>query len=104
MRGEAISWVDLDGWPPTIRVRLVDADAREWFFVDKVLIFDQDFDLTTPFPAPVGILCEILSATTDRVFVMTKDGRPDADDGTTRFVVRRDQIADEPLHDGVPLP
>ncbi|MFG3708476.1 hypothetical protein ACGF7U_27595 [Micromonospora sp. NPDC047670] len=35
LRCEVVAWVSQD-FPGWVRVRLVDADGRSWFFVDKV--------------------------------------------------------------------
>jgi hypothetical protein len=91
---EAVGWVDTNGWPSVIRVRLVDADGREWHFIDKVPIFVEDLDPTTAMPAPVGILCRVVADDgSGTISVQIDRDRPEAEDGTTRFRVRRDQLS-----------
>ena len=92
LAGEAVEWVDLDGWPPVIRVRLVDADGRTWHFVDKVPMFVEDLDLATVLPAPVGILCRLVDDGSEIVAIQIDGDRPESEDGTTRFRVHRDQL------------
>ena len=94
LAGEAVEWVDTDGWPPVIRVRLVDADGREWHFIDKVPIFVEDLDPTTTMPAPVGILCRVVDDDgSGTISVQIDRDRPESEDGTTRFRVHCDQLS-----------
>lgn len=92
LRCEALSWVDRD-WPGWIRVRLVDASGREWFFVDKVPIFGANL---TPgedgFPLPVSIRCDVLDTVGQVLVVSTKRDHVEAEDGTSQFRVDRAQV------------
>ena len=94
LRCEATDFVD-DGCPPWIRVRLLDPDGREWLFEDKTPMFGDADDITsdTALPAPVSIWCRILGERGGGVVDIEVDrGRPEAQDGTIRFQVRRDQL------------
>lgn len=92
LRCEAVEWVDAD-WPGRIRVRLVDADRRAWFLVDKVpVFFAQDFGPETPMPVPVDLLCDVVAEEDDQVVVVAPRWDVEAEDGTTRFRVRRSDL------------
>jgi hypothetical protein len=94
LRCEATDFVD-DGWPPWIRVRLLDADGREWLFEDKIPIFgDADhINAETVLPTTVSMCCRVLADRGGGVVDVEIDrARPEALDGTTRFRVRRDQL------------
>jgi hypothetical protein len=88
----AVEWVDVEcpGW---IRVRLLDADGREWFLIDKVPIFNADFgaDIAHACFSSVQLACDIVGQKGDRVVVEPR-WRVDAEDGTTQFDVQMDQL------------
>jgi hypothetical protein len=87
---EAVEWVDVE-WPGWIRVRLLDADGRAWFFVDKVPIFYADSGPGTAMPAPVRLACDVVGEDGGQLVVVPR-WSVEAEDGTTRFRVRRDQL------------
>lgn len=94
LRCEAIAWVDEDcpGW---VRVRLVDAYGRVWFFVDKVPIFFVDDD-TLPgasLPRQAFVRCYVVGQQEDQILLVSTDpDHGEAEDGTTQFRVRPDQL------------
>ncbi|WP_345636766.1 hypothetical protein [Rugosimonospora acidiphila] len=94
---EAVAWAE-DDFPGWIRVRLVDAAGRDWFFVDKVPIFTAGvITRETSFPVSVGIRCRILTAGPGRfdagdLVVRTDVDGVNAEDGTNEFHVRRNQV------------
>lgn len=90
LRCEAVEWVDVE-WPGWIRVRLLDADGRAWYFVDKVPMFDADFGPETRMPVPVQLACDVVGEDGDRLLVVPR-WSVEAEDGTTQFRVRRDQL------------
>ncbi|MCM0674036.1 hypothetical protein NCC78_04870 [Micromonospora phytophila] len=93
VRCEVVAWVshDFPGW---IRVRLVDADGKPWFFVDKVPVFTcGQLDAGARLPAPVRLGCSIVGNDEDgAVVVSTRRDAVEAEDGQTRFRVRDDQL------------
>ncbi|WP_422742711.1 hypothetical protein ACN27B_30165 [Micromonospora sp. WMMD754] len=94
LRCEAIAWVDED-WPGWVRVRLVDADGRNWFFVDKVpIFFAEDGTLPgTALPRPAFVRCHVVVQQEDQVLVVsTAPDHVEAEDGTTQFRVRPNQL------------
>jgi hypothetical protein len=97
LASQAVAWV-ADDFPGWTRVRLVDADGRAWFFVDKVPVFTAGvITADTQFPVLVGIRCRILASESDgQVLVVSVEDGMAAEDGTTEFRVRRDQVRDRP--------
>ena len=92
LKGEIIEWVDRDFYPPIVRVRFVDAGAREWFIVEKApIVADDDFGPDSPLPFPVELPCDVIEEDGDHL-VIVLPWRLEAEDGTTRFRVRRDQL------------
>lgn len=94
LRCEAIAWVDED-WPGWVRVRLVDAHGRIWFFVDKVPIFFVDEDILpgTSLPRPAFVRCYVVGQPEDQILVVsTTLDHVEAEAGTTHFRVRPNQI------------
>jgi hypothetical protein len=94
-RCEAVAVVD-EHFPRRLRVRLIDAGGRAWFFVDKEPVFSASAEpVREPdLPAPVVIRCEVLGVSEAGV-VTVSTARPDgveAEDGTTAFEVRPDQV------------
>jgi hypothetical protein len=92
---EAVAIVD-EHHPRWLRVRLLDAAGRPWFFVDKEPVFSSSSaPIREPdLPAPVVIRCEVLGVSAAGI-VMVSTARPDsaeAEDGTTMFEVRPDQV------------
>lgn len=94
LRCEAIAWIDED-WPRRVRVRLVDADGRTWFFVDKVPIFFVDDGISpgASLPRPAFVRCCVVGQQEDQVLVVsTLPDHVEAEDGTTQFRVRPNQL------------
>jgi hypothetical protein len=93
LRCEAIEWVELD-WPGWIRVRLVDADGRAWFLVDKVPVFGLDLAPHVAMPVPVDLVCDIVAKDDDddQVVVVEPRWRIEADNETRRFRVRSSDL------------
>jgi hypothetical protein len=91
LRCEAVEWVDHD-WPGWIRVRLVDADGRAWFLVDKGPIFGVDIGPKTEMPIPVQVLCDVVDNDGDQVVVVALRWSVEAEDGTSQFRIQRDQL------------
>ena len=89
---EAVEWVDREDCPPVIKARLLDADGRAWHLVDKLPLFIEELELSTVLPAPVAMACRVIGGHADIVDVEIDRGRPEAEDGTTRFRVRFDQL------------
>ncbi|MFG3553837.1 hypothetical protein ACGGAQ_05555 [Micromonospora sp. NPDC047557] len=93
LRCEVVAWVshDFPGW---VRVLLVDADGKSWFFVDKVPVFtDRQLKADTRLPAPVRLRCSIAGNDEDGALVVST--HPDgvaAEDGQTVFRVRENQL------------
>jgi hypothetical protein len=94
LRCEAVAWVD-QNWPGWIRVRLIDATGRSWYFVDKVPIFHMnDSAGAIDFPAAAFIRCRIIGEDSNDV-ISVSTAAPDfveAEDGTTEFGVPRKRI------------
>lgn len=91
---EIDAWVD-DAFPGFVRVRLVDADGRSWHFVDKVPIFRLDDDISpdTSLPRPAAVRCSLLGEAEEQVvLVSTAVDNVEAEEGTTQFRVRLDQL------------
>ncbi|MEV4479458.1 hypothetical protein [Micromonospora coxensis] len=90
---EAIAWVDED-WPGWVRVRLVDADGRVWYFVDKVpILMDDGTRSGAPLPRPAFVRCNVVGKQEDQILlVSTAPDHVEAEDGTTWFRVRPDQL------------
>src|SRR4051812_37197139 len=86
---QAVERVDAK-WPGWIRVRLVDADGRAWFFVDKVPIF-ADFGPDATMPASVHLVCDIVAQAGHRAVVEPR-WHVEAEDGTRQFTVHVDQL------------
>jgi hypothetical protein len=91
LRCEAVEWVERD-WPGWIRVRLMDADGRAWFLVDKVPVFGLDVGPENPMPVPVDLLCDVVADDRDELVIVAPRGRIEAEDGTNRFRVRRSDL------------
>jgi hypothetical protein len=87
---EAVEWANVE-WPGWVRVRLVDADGRVWFLVDKVPVFGLDLGPGAPLPVAVRLACAIVGEDGDCVLVVPP-WSVEAEDGTTQFRVRRDQL------------
>ncbi|MCO8274829.1 hypothetical protein M1L60_29960 [Actinoplanes sp. TRM 88003] len=88
---EAVAWVDTE-WPGWIRVRLDDADGQTWHLVDKVPVFGLDLGPQARMPQPLRLPCDVVGEDGDWLIV-TPRWNIEAEDGTTRFRVRRDQLA-----------
>jgi hypothetical protein len=90
LRCEAVAWVDTNcpGW---IRVRLDDADGHAWYLVDKAPVFGIDLDPETRMPLPLRLPCDVVGQDGDQVIVVPR-WSIEAEDGTRRFRVRRDQL------------
>jgi hypothetical protein len=89
LRCEAVAWVERD-WPGWLKVRLVDTDGHEWFFVDKVPIFMAELGPhDNDFPVLVHLRCDVVGAADDgRVLIVsTARDHVEAEDGTTQFRV-----------------
>ncbi|MEU5786098.1 hypothetical protein ABZ754_00020 [Micromonospora purpureochromogenes] len=93
VRCEVVAWVSQD-FPGWVRVRLVDADAKSWFFVDKVPVFTGgQVDADTRLPAPVHLRCSIVGNDEEGVLVIsTHPDAVEAEGGQTLFRVREDQL------------
>ncbi len=97
LRCEAVAWVD-EAWPGWLRVRLIDAMDRPWHFVDKVPVFFPDSTPPPTLPAAALIRCRIVDQSADgttTVSTAMPDG-VEAEDGTTVFRVRVDQVQRHP--------
>lgn len=71
LRCEVVAWVDHD-FPGWVRVRLVDADRKPWFFVDKVPVFTADeLGAATSLPAAARIRCSIVGQDGDGVLTVS---------------------------------
>ncbi|MBM0256183.1 hypothetical protein [Micromonospora sp. 4G55] len=76
-------------------MRLVDADGRTWFFVDKVPIFFVDDDILpgAALPWPAFVRCHVVGQQEDQILVVsTAPDHVEAEDGTTQFRVRPNQL------------
>lgn len=80
LRCEDVEWVERD-WPGWIRVRLVDADGRAWFLVDKIPVFGLDLGRDTAMPLPVDLLCDVVAKDDDQVVVVAPRWHIEAEDG-----------------------
>ncbi|MFF5231993.1 hypothetical protein [Dactylosporangium sp. NPDC000521] len=71
----------------------MDADGREWQFVDKVPIFTAALGPDEEsVPIPVHLRCDIEDGDDQVLIVTTGRDHVAATDGTSRFRVRRDQV------------
>ncbi|MFG3701200.1 hypothetical protein ACGF5C_25305 [Micromonospora sp. NPDC047620] len=71
LRCEVVAWVD-HNFPGWVRVRLVDADLKPWFFVDKVPIFTPGrLHAETSLPTAVRLRCRIVGQDSDGVFTVS---------------------------------
>ncbi|WP_154940297.1 hypothetical protein [Micromonospora palomenae] len=93
LRCEVVAWVSQD-FPGWVRVRMVEADGKSWFFVDKVPVFtDGQLNADTRLPAPVRVRCSIVSQDEDGALVIsTQPDGVEAEDGQTLFRVRGRQL------------
>ncbi|MFC4016626.1 hypothetical protein ACFOW4_01500 [Micromonospora sp. GCM10011542] len=75
-------------------MRLVDADGRTWFFVDKVPIFFVDDDILpgAALPRPAFVRCQVVGQQEDHLVVSTASDHVEAEDGATQFRVRPNQL------------
>ncbi|WCN80740.1 hypothetical protein [Micromonospora sp. LH3U1] len=76
-------------------MRLVDADGRTRFFVDKVPIFFVDDDILpgVALPRPAFVRCHVVGQQEDQVLVVsTAPDHVEAEDGATQFRVRPNQL------------
>ncbi len=87
---EAVEWANVE-WPGWVRVRLVDANGRVWFLVDKLPVFGLDLGLGDPLPVTVKLECTVVEEDGDRVLAVPR-WSIEAEDGTVQFRVRRDQL------------
>src|SRR5262245_33195896 len=98
MRGQC-SVKPLSGWmstgPGGFGFALSTSDGRVWFLVDKVPVFGAEFGPETPMPVPVRLVCDLVGDDGGQVVVVAPRLGVEAEDGTTRFRVRRDQL--EPI-------
>ena len=93
LRCEVVAWVSQE-FPGWVRVRLVDADGKSWFFVDKVPVFTGgQLSADTRLPAPVHVRCGIVRHDDDRALVIsTAPDWVEAEGGRRLFRVREDQL------------
>ncbi|MFE9692526.1 hypothetical protein [Micromonospora sp. NPDC005806] len=93
LRCEVVAWVSQD-FPGWVRVRLVDADGKSWFFVDKVPVFTGgQLNADTRLPAPVRLRCSIAGHDEHGALVIsTQPDGVEAEDGQTLFRVRENQL------------
>ncbi|MET7806621.1 hypothetical protein [Micromonospora chersina] len=75
-------------------MRLVDADGRTWFFVDKVpIFFDDAIPPGAPLPELAFVRCYVVGQQEDQVLVVsTVPDHVKAEDGTTQFRVRPSDV------------
>ncbi|MFI9384505.1 hypothetical protein [Kutzneria sp. NPDC052558] len=59
----AVKCVDESNYPLIVLVRLTDAGGRQHDIIDKDVAFGGDIGLTTEYPAPVTVPCEVLDVT-----------------------------------------
>jgi hypothetical protein len=85
VRCEAVEWVDTD-WPGWIKVCLIDADGKAWFFVDKVPVFGVDIGPETELPTPVSLYCDVVGDD-DQAIIIAPRWNIAAEDGTSQFRV-----------------
>jgi len=94
VRCEAVEWVDTD-WPGWIKVRLIDADGRPWYLIDKVPVFGGNLDPVAQMPTPIQLHCDLVGDDGDRALIVAPRWDVQAEDGTNQFRVRLEQF--EPL-------
>lgn len=95
LRCQAVRWVDDEPFPGLVEVRFVDADGREWSFVDKAAVFEDADRLSRSanYPVPVEIRCETVGGDVDPVIVSVAPWGLESVEGRAEFKVRADQLA-----------
>ncbi|MGW3856103.1 hypothetical protein [Micromonospora arida] len=93
LRCEVVAWVSQE-FPGWVRVRLVDADGKSWFFVDKVPVFTGgQLSADTRLPAAAHVRCGIVRHDDDRaVVISTAPDGVEAEGGRRLFRIREDQL------------
>jgi hypothetical protein len=96
LRVECYEFID-DGWPPWVKVRMVDAQGRIWHFGEKTpMFFDRDEPTaSTPMPVEGAGRCEILRTERDehdREVVVVRTEAEALEDDVCEFYVRPEQI------------
>jgi hypothetical protein len=88
-----------DSQPGWVECHLVDADGREWSFVEKVpVVTDEALDAASRYPRAGVIGCEVVgrrAGTDGREVVVIDTERPwhvRATTGETRFIVHPEQL------------
>jgi hypothetical protein len=100
VHARAVRWVSDEPFPGVVEIQLTDADGRDWSFVDKSPVFDQDGVLgpSAPYPIDVSIACTVMERGEDRVVISTAEPwGVESVERESRFVIRPDQITDAKL-------
>jgi hypothetical protein len=98
---EVVGWVR-EGFPGWVRVRLVDAERRAWFLVDKARIFGVDVPAEAAVPMPAMVRCAVVGVIRNadgeppRLVVSTALDGVAAEDGTDQFIVTGDMLSRTP--------
>jgi len=112
LKCEIVRWVADDPQPGVVEARIVDAEGRQWSFLDKIAVFDMTGTVgpESSYPQPGLIRCEVLTDTSSEVApteLVVTTLRPDAvttDDGRSTFRVELTQLSWDGEHEETPEP
>lgn len=101
LKCEIVRWVADDPQPGIVEARIIDADGRQWSFLDKVAIFDMEGAITrsSDYPHPGLIRCEVLVdasgdlAPTGMSVTTLRPDAVEADSGQSEFRVDLAQLS-----------
>lgn len=99
--GKVIEWVDDTDYPGTVRIEVIDADGKKWYFTEKNVVVDDD-NLLSPdkkYPIDIPLACKIVKKDKDYITVSTQEPWGlETEDGVSEFRMNASQVSKSSPH------